>query len=455
MIAKGLAPVTASIEERTPQGIAMGISRLISSGDLAPGDRLPTVRELAAELGVSPATVSHGWQALAAAGLITSRGRSGSFVRSTPRAWLPPRYRSMAGLPDARLDLSTGTPDPELLPGLGAALESASERVSRRAGTASYLEVPVIPELEVLLRETWPFTPGGLTVVDGALDALSRSLDEILQFGDRVVVEDPGFPPVFDLLDRFGAERIPVALDEYGMRPDLLATALTLGPVAIVLQPRAQNPTGVSMTAARAQELAAVIRQSASRQSSRTRRDVIVIEDDHSGEIATAADVSLGAALPDQVVHIRSFSKSHGPDLRIAALGGPDDLIDRVVARRILGPGWTSRMLQTVLFHLLTDAVPVAEVAHARSLYRERQDSLAMALTAAGVPARGGDGINTWLEVADERAAVRVLAAAGIRVAAGTPFLADEGRQFVRVTAGMVRTDAAAIGRALAEAARA
>ena len=455
MIAKGLAPVTASIEERTPQGIAMGISRLISSGDLAPGDRLPTVRELAAELGVSPATVSHGWQALAAAGLITSRGRSGSFVRTTPRAWLPPRYRSMAGLPDARLDLSTGTPDPELLPGLGAALESASERVSRRAGTASYLEVPVIPELEVLLRETWPFAPGGLTVVDGALDALSRTLDEILQFGDRVVVEDPGFPPVFDLLDRFGAERIPVGLDEHGMRPDLLAAALALGPAAIVLQPRAQNPTGVSMNATRAQELAAVIRQSASRQSSRTRREVIVIEDDHSGEIATAADVSLGSVLPDQVIHIRSFSKSHGPDLRIAALGGPVALIDRVVARRILGPGWTSRMLQTVLFHLLTDPVPVAEVAHARSAYRERQDALAMALTAAGISSRGGDGINTWLEVADERAAVRVLAAAGIRVAAGTPFLANEGRQFVRVTAGMVRTDAAAIGRALAEAARA
>ena len=451
---KGLASVAASIEEKSPQGIAMGISRLISSGDLAPGDRLPTVRELAAEIGVSPATVSHGWQALAAAGLITSRGRSGSFVRSTPRAWLPPRYQSMTGLPDARLDLSRGTPDPDLLPSLGAALDSASARVSKRAGTTSYLDVPVIPELEILLRETWPFQPGGLTVVDGALDALSRTLDEILHFGDRVVVEDPGFPPVFDLLDRLGAERIPVGLDEHGMRPDLLAQALTLGPAAIVLQPRAQNPTGVSMTPARAVELASVIRQSANRQSVRNRRDVIVIEDDHSGEISTAPDVSLGTVL-DDVVHIRSFSKSHGPDLRIAAVGGPAELIDRIVARRILGPGWTSRMLQTVLFHLLTDPVPVAEVAHARETYRERQNALAIALTAAGLPSRGGDGINTWLEVADERAAVRVLSAAGIRVAGGTPFLASEGRQFIRVTAGIVREDAAAVGQALADASRA
>jgi DNA-binding GntR family transcriptional regulator len=74
--------VALAVDEATPSGIAGAIARLISTGDLAPGDRLPTVRELAAELGVSPATVSHAWQALAGVGLIISRGRSGSFVQS-------------------------------------------------------------------------------------------------------------------------------------------------------------------------------------------------------------------------------------------------------------------------------------------------------------------------------------------------------------------------------------
>ena len=87
--------VALAIEEPSPRGIAAGIARLITSGDLAPGDRLPTVRALAADLGVSPATVSHAWQTLAANGLILSRGRSGSVVRSTPREWLPLRYRGM------------------------------------------------------------------------------------------------------------------------------------------------------------------------------------------------------------------------------------------------------------------------------------------------------------------------------------------------------------------------
>ncbi|MCU1414683.1 MAG: aminotransferase class I/II-fold pyridoxal phosphate-dependent enzyme [Microbacteriaceae bacterium] len=440
---KAIAP---AVEDPTPHGIAAAVARLITSGDLAPGDRLPTVRELASDLSVSPATVSHAWQALSGVGLIVSRGRSGSFVRAAPRKWLPPRYQGLAGQLEAtRLDLSTGTPDPELLPGLGSAFSKAS----MRASTASYLEQPVIPELEQVLRDTWPYPVQTITVVDGALDALSRAMELVVRFGDRVVVEDPGFPPIFDLLEHFGAVRVPVGGDAEGMRPDLLAEALTLRPAAIVLQPRAQNPTGRSLTRERAGQLADVIHRS------RHASDAVVLEDDHSGAIATADDVSLGSWLPGQVLHIRSFSKSHGPDLRIAGVGGPTELVERLVARRILGPGWTSRMLQTMLHDLLTDRVSVQEVAHARDTYHSRQLRLSEALLAHGVALPAGDGINTWLPVADERAAIVHLAAAGIRAAAGTPFQAGAGPGFVRVTVGLVRDDFDSVAENLASAARA
>ena len=435
--------VALAVEDPSPSGIAGTIARLIASGDLAPGDRLPTVRELAAELGVSPATVSHAWQALAGVGLIISRGRSGSFVRAERTTWLPPRSRTLTELPDARLDLSTGTPDPLLLPDLGPALS----RVSSRAATLSYFNDPVIPELEALLLASWPFDPGTLTIVDGAMDAISRTLDLLLKFGDRVAVENPGFPPVFDLLEHYGTERIPVELDNEGMRPDSLALALQRHPAAIVLQPRTQNPSGVSMTVDRARELARVIR------SSRSAENTLIIEDDHSGEISSAGDVSLGTFLPNRVVHIRSFSKSHGPDLRIAAVGGPKDFMDRFIARRILGPGWTSRMLQTILFDLLTEPEGVSQVALARRTYRERQIAMADALADAGLDIDTADGINLWLPVADERDAVVQLAASGIRVAAGTPFLSIPGGQFIRVTVGKVRDDFAAVGAQLAAAA--
>ncbi|NYD68122.1 aminotransferase-like domain-containing protein [Agromyces atrinae] len=435
------------LTERSPDAIAGYLARLISTGELAPGDRLPTVREAASALGVSPATVSQSWQALSRAGLITSRGRAGSFVSAERREWLPPRTLWLAGHGEpARLDLSRGAPDPSLLPSLTRALG----RVSARAETTSYHEAPVLPELGRVLQERWPAASESLTVVDGAMDAVSRSLEAVARFGDRVIVESPAFPPFFDLLETLGLERVPVGLDADGILPGDLQAALRLKPTALLLQPRAQNPTGASMTPERAEELARVI------STSRDADDLVIIEDDHSGAISTSPDVSLGRWLPDRVLHVQSFSKSHGPDLRIAALGGPGHLVDRVVARRMLGPGWTSRMTQGILFELLTDGSSLDEVAEARRQYDSRQRSLRDALAGFGVTLPRADGINLWLPVADERSALVQLAAAGIRVAPGAPFVAGDsarGADHVRVTAGMVAEEAPAVASALAAAA--
>ncbi|WP_104135913.1 PLP-dependent aminotransferase family protein [Cryobacterium sp. Y62] len=432
------------IEQRTPAGIAAAIGRLITSGRLTPGDRLPTVRVLAGELGVSPATVSHAWQALAAVGLIVSRGRGGTFVQDKAPNWLPARSQSMIGaVGPARLDLSRGTPDPRLLPPLGPALS----RVAQRAVTPSYHDLPIIPELLEVLQASWPYPVETITIVDGALDAISRSLDAVTRFGDRVIVENPSFPPFFDLLDQLGLERLPVAVDQHGLVPADFAAALKLGPVAVILQPRAHNPTGTSMSLKRAEQLAGLLRAGA---ASKT----IVIEDDHSADISIAPDVSLGRWLPERTLHVRSFSKTHGPDLRMAALGGPAALIEPIVSRRLLGPGWTSRMLQTILHDLLTTGDSLARVSEARHIYFARQRALSEALREFGLNVRQADGINTWLPVQNERDALVRLAASGIRVAGGSPFLATKGGPtFIRVTAGALPDDVRPVAEALAAAA--
>lgn len=424
----------ARLTDRSPRGIAGAIARRITHGDLTSGDRLPTVRDVAAELRVSPATVSEAWQALRRAGLVESRGRAGSFVRGQARTVLPPRTEGLVGrLEELPLDLSRGTPDPGLLPSLDAALG----RVRLRADTGVYQADPVLPALRTLLLASWPAPPDELTVVDGAQDGVARTLEQVVGLGDRVAVESPGFPPFLDLLDVLGAEPVPVLLDGEGVRPDSLARALGLRPVALILQPRAQNPTGVSLTTERATELARVLR--------RAERPLTVIEDDHSWSISAAPDVSLATHLPDRVVHIRGFSKSHGPELRIAALGGPGALVDRIVARRMLGPGWTSRMLQTILVDLLTAARSIEEVAEARRQYFARQSALVARLAELGVGLATPDGINLWLPVADERAALVQLATAGIRAAEGAPFVAPGTEQtvgpHVRVTTGLVAGD--------------
>ncbi|MEV8239263.1 aminotransferase class I/II-fold pyridoxal phosphate-dependent enzyme [Microbacterium testaceum] len=455
-----------SFVERTSAGLAAEIARLVSDGTLAPGERLPTVRDVAAALGVSTGTVASAWRALADAGVVFSRGRAGTFVRAERREWLSPRVQGMSAtrVPGAprglgagrdvaalRLDLSLGTPDPAMLPSIERALALARPR----ADTGRYHDLPVLPDLYDVLREQWPVRGvEELTVVDGALDGISRTLDQVVRFGDRVAVESPGFPYFFDLIEAAGAVPVTLESDTDGVIPASLARALALGPSAVLLQPRAQNPTGVSMSSERARRLANVLLSV----PGGTR--VTVIEDDHSALIASAPPVTLALWLPAQVVHVRGFSKSHGPDLRIAALGGPSAIVDRIVRRRMLGPGWTSRLLQSVLFELLTDPRSTAPVRTARLIYRDRLDRLAAALRRLGIDVGDPDGINLWMPVRDERAALVHAAAEGIGIAAGSPFVVDpetspSGGDRVRVTAGSVVENVRLVAEALARAASA
>jgi len=126
--------IVRHIDDRSARGIAAAISRLVTSGELAPGSRLPTVRDLAKRLGVSPTTVSEAWRTLTDAGAIDARGRRGTYVLDAPRPRGPRRYRRVTEGPGHfSLDLSTGTPDPDLLPDLGPVLA----RVARQTLTTS------------------------------------------------------------------------------------------------------------------------------------------------------------------------------------------------------------------------------------------------------------------------------------------------------------------------------
>lgn len=422
-----IAAELVALGDRSARGIATAISRSIRGGHLEAGQKLPTVRALAKALGTSPTTVSEGWQLLSRMGVIEARGRLGTFVRSDHRPLGSRRYRTITQRASAyRLDLSTGVPDPDLLPDMRRALE----RVSRRNLTTSYLDDPILPALEEFLRSAWPFPADVMTVVDGAMDALDRILTSVVRLGDLVAVEDPAFPPLLDLLDHLGAVPIAVDVDEDGMMPSSLCAALAQKPTAVVVQPRAHNPTGASMTSARAHALADLLL---------SHPDTVVVEDDHSGEIAWADPVSIGEWLPDRTVHIRSFSKSHGPDLRLAAVGGSGAVVAQLVERRVLGPGWSSRLLQSVLLEMLRDAGTRRHIADAREEYRRRRDLLGEAFVQHGIAHRTADGINAWIPVEDERAALLSLAVRGVGVAPGTPFLLDHRRgPHVRVTVGLV-----------------
>jgi len=420
--------ITGAVSDLSAEGIARGIGMLVSNERLTAGTRLPTVRELAMALAVSPTTVGDAWQILRRHRVIDTEGRRGSFVRSrntgpTIRYWRVPTTGDAV-----KIDLCSGVPDAKLLPNPLAVLGELDESPV----VASYLERPVVHDLEELLRARWPFEPEKLTILNGAMDALDRLIAAMVTVGDKVGISDPGFPPLFDMIDLAGAEPLPLPLDEEGLDPDAVRSAIDTGMSVLVIQPRAHNPTGVSMTRARRDELASVLGG----------RKILILEDDHSGDVSGTDLNSFGSVIPRQVVHVRSFSKSHGPDFRLAAVGGASEPINLVERRRMLGPSWTSRLLQKLLLTMLSSAEIETSVATASGIYASRRRAVVDGLGARGVSVGGKHGLNVWIPVMEEATAVPMLAAHGIGVARGKPFrLVAYAREFIRITTSALDND--------------
>ena len=437
-----LSVLEERLDHPTARGLAIAVSRALREGHLVPGSRLPPIRMVATQLGLSPNTVSAAWALLVRSGAIHTDGRRGTTISEQITG--PLRYRkALERQTTFEWDLATGVPDPALLPELGPILRTLDTPTTM---LGSYLDEPVLPELVDVLRADWPYDAEDFTLVNGAMDALNLAANSFVKFGDRVVVEDPCFAPLLDLLESLGAEVVGVPIQKDGMDPVALAEAVRHPVAAVFLQPRAQNPTGISMSRERASQLAEILRAAGP----------IVIEDDSSGGVVEdATPMSLGQWLPEQTLHIHSFSKSHGPDLRLAAVSGPVEFISEIAGRRQLAQGWTSRLLQRLLLRLITDEVAVKQVVHARTEYRRRRQAVVKALQEQDIAVVGEDGINIWLPVNDETAAVIRLASQGIGVTPGAPFCVNPGdRDHIRVTVGLLPDRHAEVADFLASAAR-
>ncbi|MDT0468180.1 aminotransferase class I/II-fold pyridoxal phosphate-dependent enzyme [Streptomyces gibsoniae] len=397
------------IEGRRAAEIAASVERAVGSGDLEPGQLLPPMRELAGELGVNPNTVAAAYRVLRERGVIETAGRRGSRVRSAPAT--TDRDHIRVDVPEGVRDVSSGNPDPALLPPLAQAFAVAAAESDR--APVLYGDVAVEPELARLARAALDadgVPDGPLAVVSGSLDAVERVLAAHLRPGDTVAVEDPGWGRTLDLVPALGLRTAPVPVDDEGPLPEGLRDALAGGARALIVTDRAQNPTGAAISAARARALRSVLRD---------HPGTLLIEDDHGHGIV---DVPLHplAGATRHWAFVRSAAKAYGPDLRLAVLTGDSVTVDRVRGRQRLGPGWVSRILQRALVRLWADgAVDARAVAAA---YGRRRDGLVDALAARGVVAHGVSGMNVWVPVPDETGAVARLLHAGWAVAPGARF---------------------------------
>ncbi len=404
-------PVQYRISGASASAIAGNIETGIREGRLASGALVPPVRALAATLAVSPSTVAAAYRTLVGRGLLQSHGRHGTRVRHRP----PLPTRAAAPIPSHARNLADGSPSAALLPDLGPALTTIDR--SQR----SYGERANLPEL--LARATRQLARDGvpadaLAVTGGALDGIERALQAHLRPGDRVVLEDPGYPGVIDLVAALGLVPEPVGLDDAGVLPDALDRALARRVAACILTPRAQNPTGAAFDAARAAELRRVMKR---------HPEVLLIEDDHAGPVAGTPAFTLSERKRARWVVVRSVSKSLGPDLRLAVLTGDATTIARIEGRQLIGTGWVSHVLQRLVAALWSDPATTRRVQRAADTYAARRQGLLAALARRGVPAHGRSGLNVWIPVGEEITVVRTLLEAGWAVNGGERYRLASG----------------------------
>jgi len=394
------------IDGKSSNQISAGIEEQIRSGKLAAGIVLPAIRALADRLEVSPTTVAAAYRSLRVRGLVRAGGRRGTVVNRRPPLVTP----ALPVAPAGAVNLADGNPDPELLPALAPILAKIAGEHQLYGGETNRAKLIELTRRS-FQRDHVPAHE--IAVVSGAIDGIERVLQAHLSPGDVVAVEDPSYTGVLDLIAALGMIAEPVALDEFGVRPNSLAAAIRADAKALILTPRAQNPTGVAIDKKRAAALRAVLAKAPS---------TILIEDDFGGPVAGAPPITVADSRMPRWAVIRSVSKALGPDLRLAVVAGDELTIARVEGRQRLGPRWVSHILQDAVAAMWSDGKTMRQVERASYTYALRRHALMEELAKVGIEAQGRSGLNVWIPVADENAIVQSLLEDGWAVRPGAAY---------------------------------
>ena len=401
-------------------GLAREIEALIAAGTLRPGERLPSIRQIARAVNVSPPLVSRAVAELRRRGLVQTRARQSVHVAERPPVVRPDADTLPVGLRDA----ASGNPDPRLLPALQPAIAALD------VTPGLYGDPPELDELMDVARVTLEghgIDATSLMVTGGAIDAIDRALQIHLRAGDTVAVEDPSYSGVLDLLRSRGLALAPVPIDDEGLNPERLAGALAGGAKAVISTSRANNPFGSAVSESRCRELRTILAGVPA---------CLVIEDDHAGPIA-GADLHTLTEGRERWVYIQSTAKWLGPDLRVALVAGDRSTIAQARGRQALAPGWISHILQQLVAYQLTSDEALAAIASAEAEYTRRRELLIRALALCNISAHGRSGLNVWIPVPDEARVVQAAAATGWAIAAGQRFRIASPPA-VRITTGLL-----------------
>ncbi len=448
------------------------LRELIETGRLAPGEKLPATREMATSLGLGRNTVSQAYEALVDHGLLRARVGQGTFVAAgVPRRDRPGGARAFAweGLVArrvARLEIPESlAPHPasaplrhDLRPGrVDASLPATELRRAHARALERYageLALPGDPfgfpplRREIarsLVARGIACEPEEVLVVNGAQQGLDLVARTLIEPGDTVAMEQPGYFGAGLAFGAAEAHRVGVDVDAEGLRTDVLARLLQTRRVKLVFTtPAVQSPTGVVMSEPRRRELLALADE----------HGVPVVEDDYDGELRSGSPLVPALKTRDdagQVIYLGTFSKALLPGMRIGYVVAPRALGIRLARCRACADLHSGLLVQAQIAELLASGGLERHVRRVRRRYAQRLEVLDAALRAQ-LPAGAcwqlpAGGTSLWLGLPPDADADRSWTGcieAGIAAGRGDAFYLD-GRGRDHLVLSVAGLEAAAI----------
>ena len=420
----------------------------IEQGLYRPGERLPSVRALSLEHGVSLSTVQQAYRHLEDRGLATPRPKSGYFVPLTRAKPALPMVSRAAQRPvdvsqwDQVLELISVPPGGEVIqlgrgmpdissPTLKPLLRSLS-RLSRRQELKelSYGCLQGDPglreQLSRLMLDCGCRIPGqDIVITTGCHEALSAAICAVCAPGDVVAVDSPSFHGVMQALKGFGMKALELPTDPLtGISLEALELALEQWPIkAIQLTPNCNNPLGYIMPEANKRALLALAQ----------RYDVAIIEDDVYGELAYSYPRPRSIKSYDEdgrVLFCSSFSKTLAPGLRIGWIA-PGRYLQQVLHLKYIGTGMTAQLPQLALVEYLEAGHYQPHLRRMRSQYARGLEQMVDWVSRYFPPgtrvSQPRGGFMLWVELApgfDSQRLNRMLRPHQVQIAPGSIFSA-------------------------------
>ncbi|MCB1187629.1 PLP-dependent aminotransferase family protein [bacterium] len=419
------------------------IEELVGEGLLTAGTRIPSVRQLAASLGLSKNTVSVAYEELAARHIIETKPGSGTFICARPEVatgvnlgrrnemngelsdfppmrWEPYFFRSefFGMLPGKRVSemirFTHNYPDPELFP---------FERIKQVATNmlwnpqSFFFDIshpqgyqPLVEHLEKEMALAGiPMAEGqnDIIITGGFQRALSLILDFIVRPGQKVAIESPSYSNLLNLLIAKHIDYLPVPVDSEGMDTEFLATAMARGEVcAVICTPDFHNPTGICMSRERREHLLRLAMQ----------HRVPILEDDQGRKLRFEGEDNPPLKSMDYggyVIHASSYGMCFLPGLPIAWVTTPAAISAPLLDAKLAADRGDSYFLHVLMHNFIVKGHFDRHIRKSQREYKRRRDAMVETLSKY-LPSEcryrvPQGGFTIWLELPQPMNSMKVL----------------------------------------------